>query len=63
MPSMTAPADYVLEFLREGTDFTLYRGFISSHQARFDCGSKDDLKSADADSPVSASRSMVIGET
>ena len=23
---MTAPADYVLELLREGTDFTLYRG-------------------------------------
>src|SRR6202790_1457311 len=26
MPSMTAPSEYVLEPIREGADFTLYRG-------------------------------------
>src|SRR5271156_5291851 len=26
MPSMTEPSGYVLELLREGADFTLYRG-------------------------------------
>jgi hypothetical protein len=26
MPSMTGPSGYVLEPLREGADFTLYRG-------------------------------------
>src|SRR5580704_4656088 len=26
MPSMTEPSEYVLEPLREGSDFTLYRG-------------------------------------
>jgi hypothetical protein len=26
MGSMTAPSEYVLEVLREGADFTLYRG-------------------------------------
>src|SRR6267154_1841510 len=37
--------------------------FINSHHSCFDSGSKDDLKSADADSPTSVSASIVIGET